>query len=64
ATPGVITAIHDMSRLEATEFHIEKVVEVTDAQSRLWGLVQAKDALLLVAVGVALAAVAVTLPGG
>jgi hypothetical protein len=51
ATAGVITAIHDVARLEATEFHIEKVVEVSQEQSRLWGLVQAKDALLLVAVG-------------
>jgi hypothetical protein len=50
-TASVITAIHDVARLEATEFHIEKVVEVSQEQSRLWGLVQAKDALLLVAVG-------------
>jgi len=51
STPGVIAAIRDVARLETTEFHIEKVVEVTDAQSRLWGLVAARDALLLVAVG-------------
>jgi hypothetical protein len=51
ATPGVVVAIHDLSRLEAASFHIEKVIEVTDEQSRLWGLVQAKDALMLVAVG-------------
>jgi Protein of unknown function (DUF4230) len=57
ATPGVITAIHDIARLEATQFHIEKVVEVSEAQSRLWGLVEAKDALLLVAVGDVIAGV-------
>jgi len=51
ATPGVITAIHDVARLEATVFHIEKVIEATEQQTRLWGFVQAKDALLLVAVG-------------
>ena len=51
ATPGVVTAIRDVARLESTTFHIEKVVEATDAQGRLGGLVQAKDALLLVAVG-------------
>jgi len=51
ATPGVITAIHEIARLETTEFHVEKVVEINDSQSRLWGLVQAKDALLLVAAG-------------
>jgi hypothetical protein len=49
--PAVVTAVRDMARLDATSFHIEKVVEATDAQSRLWGLVEAKDALLLVAVG-------------
>ena len=51
ATPGVVTAIRDVARLEVTSFHIEKVVEATDEQSRLWGFVQAKDTLLLVAVG-------------
>jgi hypothetical protein len=51
ATPGVVTAIRDLSRYETTSFHVEKVVEVTDDQERLWGLVQAKDSLLLVAVG-------------
>jgi hypothetical protein len=51
STAGVITAIRDVARLEATEFHIEKVIEVSEEQSRVWGLVQAKDALLLVAVG-------------
>ena len=50
-TPAVITAIQDVARLETTEFHVEKVVEVSDSQSKLWGLVEAKDALLLVAVG-------------
>jgi hypothetical protein len=51
ATPGVIAAIRDLSRLDTTSFHIEKVVEARDQQSRLWGLVQPKDAILLVAVG-------------
>jgi hypothetical protein len=51
ATPGVVTMIRDVARLEATSFHIEKVVEATDRQKRLWGFVEAKDALLLVAVG-------------
>jgi Protein of unknown function (DUF4230) len=51
ATPGVVTAIHDVARLEATVFHIEKVIEATEQQTRLWGFVRAKDALLLVAVG-------------
>jgi|SRR5579859_3531131 len=50
-TPNVVLAVRDLSRLEATTFHIEKVIELTDEQSRLFGLVQAKDAILLVAVG-------------
>jgi hypothetical protein len=49
--PAVVMAVRDMARLDATSFHIEKVIEVSDAQSRLWGLVEAKDAILLVAVG-------------
>jgi Protein of unknown function (DUF4230) len=51
ATPGVVAAIRDMSRLDTTSFHIEKVIEARDQQSRLWGLLQPKDAILLVAVG-------------
>jgi hypothetical protein len=49
--PAVVSAVRDMARLDSTSFHIEKVIEVTDAQTRLWGLVEAKDAILLVAVG-------------
>lgn len=51
STPGVVAAIRDMSRLDTTSFHIEKVIEARDQQSRLWGLLQPKDAILLVAVG-------------
>jgi hypothetical protein len=43
--------MRDMAKLDVTSFHIEKVVEARDEQSRLWGLLQPKDALLLVAVG-------------
>jgi hypothetical protein len=50
-TPAVVTAIRDVARLEATSYHVEKVVEASTAQSRLWGLLNAKDALLLVAAG-------------
>jgi hypothetical protein len=48
---GVVLAVRDMATLEATSFHVEKVVEASDQQSHLWGFVQAKDAVLLVAVG-------------
>lgn len=50
-TPNVVLAVRDLSRLEAATYHMEKVVELTDRQSRFFGLVEAKDALLLVAVG-------------
>ncbi len=50
-TPDVILAMRDLSRLESATFHMEKVVELTDEQSALFGLVQAKDQILLVAVG-------------
>ncbi|MGH7435101.1 MAG: DUF4230 domain-containing protein [Polyangiaceae bacterium] len=60
ATPGLITAIHDVARLETTSFHVEKVVEMTDTQAHLWGLVQAKDDLLLIAAGDVVAGVDLT----
>lgn len=50
-TPNVILAMRDLSRLEAASFHMEKVIELTDEQSRLFGLLQARDQILLVAVG-------------
>ncbi len=50
-TPDVILAMQDLSRLETATFHMEKVIELTDEQSRLFGLVQARDQILLVAVG-------------
>jgi hypothetical protein len=50
-SPNVILAMRDLSRLESATFHMEKVIELTDEQSRLFGLVQAKDQILLVAVG-------------
>lgn len=50
-TPNVVLAMRDLSRLESATFHMEKVIELTDEQSRLFGLVQARDQILLVAVG-------------
>jgi hypothetical protein len=50
-TPNVVLAMRDLSRLETATFHMEKVIELTDEQSRLFGLVQAQDRILLVAVG-------------
>jgi hypothetical protein len=50
-TPSLVTAVRDLARLETTEIHVEKVVDLTDTQSRLFGLVEGTDAILLVAVG-------------
>ncbi|WP_437731323.1 DUF4230 domain-containing protein [Sorangium sp. So ce1335] len=50
-SPALLVAIRDLARLETTEVHVEKVVDLADRQSRLFGLVRATDALLLVAVG-------------
>jgi hypothetical protein len=50
-TPAILMSVRDLSRLETTEMHIEKVVDLTDKQSRFFGLVETHDALLLVASG-------------
>jgi hypothetical protein len=50
-TPSLLRAIRDVARLETAEVHVEKVIDLTDTQSRFFGLIEAKDALLLVAVG-------------
>ena len=49
-TPDVVTAVRALSRLESTAFHMERVVDLKDQQSRLFGLVSGDDAILLVAV--------------
>jgi Protein of unknown function (DUF4230) len=50
-TPSLLIAIRNVSKLESAEVHVEKVVDLTDRQSALFGLVESKDAILLVAVG-------------
>ncbi|HEY1959452.1 MAG TPA: DUF4230 domain-containing protein [Polyangiaceae bacterium] len=47
----LLLATRDMARLETTELHVEKVIDLTDTQSRLYGLVEGSDNVLLVAVG-------------
>jgi Protein of unknown function (DUF4230) len=51
STPSVVLAVRELSRVESASYHMEKVIELTDQQSRLFGMVDAKDAILLVAVG-------------
>jgi len=50
-TPDVVLAIKSLSKLETESFHIEKVVDLADKEDHLFGLIQSKDAILLVAVG-------------
>jgi hypothetical protein len=47
----IVVAVRDLARLETTELHLEKVIDLTDTQSRFFGLVEATDAILLVAAG-------------
>ena len=47
--PDIITAVRDLARLETASFHVERVVDVTSRQRRLFGLVEAEDSILLVA---------------
>ncbi len=50
-TPNVLVAVQDLARLETTAYHMERVIDIKDRQERLFGLVQADDAVLLVAAG-------------
>src|SRR5262249_51799669 len=50
-TPNLLVAIRDVAKLETTELHMEKVIDLTDRQSRFFGLIEANDAILLVASG-------------
>lgn len=47
----VVVAVRNLARLETVEYHMERVVAVQDRQSRLFGMVQADDSILLIAVG-------------
>src|SRR5450432_1883863 len=49
-TPNVLIAVQDLARLESASFHMERVIDLTDKQSQLFGLIQSEDAILLVAV--------------
>ena len=48
-TPSVVTAVRDLARLETTSFHVERVIDMTSRQRRVFGLVAAQDSILLVA---------------
>jgi hypothetical protein len=47
--PDVVVAVRDLARLESAQFHMERVIELTRTEQRLFGLVDAEDSILLVA---------------
>lgn len=50
-TGTILMAIRDVARLETSELHMEKVIDLTDKQSRFFGLLKSTDAVLLIAAG-------------
>lgn len=50
-TPSVVVAVRDLARLESVEYHVERVIDLRDQQSLLFGLIRTQDAILFVAVG-------------
>jgi uncharacterized protein DUF4230 len=51
STPSVVVAVRDLARLESVEYHVERVIDLRDRQSLLFGMVKTQDAILFVAVG-------------
>lgn len=50
-TADVVVAVRDLARLETAEYHVERVIDLREEQSRAFGLLQTEDAILLVAAG-------------
>ena len=50
-SPSVVVAVRELARLEGAVYSIERVVDLKEKQSRFFQLVQAEDAILLVASG-------------
>lgn len=48
--PNVLLAVRELARLETVSFHMERVIDLSEKQSRFFGLVESEDAILLVAV--------------
>ncbi|MET0285512.1 MAG: DUF4230 domain-containing protein [Polyangiales bacterium] len=46
---AVISAIRDLATLESASYHMERVIDLRDRQSHLFGLFESQDAILLVA---------------
>jgi hypothetical protein len=48
--PNVLLAVQDLARIESVSYHMERVIDLTEKQSRLFGLIESRDAILLIAV--------------
>lgn len=59
-TSTIVLAIRDLATLETSSYHMERVIDLRDRQSRMFGLVESEDAILLVAVGDVVAGVDLT----
>jgi hypothetical protein len=51
STATVLVAVRELARLESVAFHMERIIDLKERQSHLFGLVYADDAILLVAAG-------------
>lgn len=51
SSPSVVVAVRDLARLQSVEYHVERVIDLRDRQSLLFGLIRTQDAILFVAVG-------------
>lgn len=49
--PNVVRELRALGRLQTAALHLEKVVDIADHQTRLFGLLEAQDSLLYVASG-------------
>lgn len=59
-TATVLVAVRDLARLESVSFHLERVIDLKERQARMYGLIQAEDAILLVAAGDVVAGIDLT----
>jgi hypothetical protein len=59
-TADVVVAVRDLARLESASYHVERVIDLSSHQRRVFGLVQAEDSILLVAAADVVAGVDLT----
>jgi hypothetical protein len=57
---AIVTAIRDLATLETASYHMERVIDLRDKQSHLFGLFESEDAVLLVAASDVIAGVDLT----